>query len=64
MYYTNSQMIAAIEEHVHSAWQREALKLRYIDGLTHEQIAEALGYSTQYIKEIIKRHKTVLFANL
>ena len=32
MYYTNSQMIAAIEEHVHSAWQREALKLRYIDG--------------------------------
>lgn len=62
--YTNSKMIAAIDEHVHSAWQRQALKLRYIDGLTHEQIAEKLGYSTQYIKEIIKRHKPVLFANL
>lgn len=62
--YTNSQMIAAIDEHVHSAWQREALKLRYIDGLTHEQIAEKMGYSTQYIKEIVKRHKDVLFANL
>ena len=62
--YTNSQMISVIDEHVHSSWQREALKLRYIDGLTHEQIAERLGYSTQYIKEIVKRHKDVLFANL
>ena len=62
--YTNSQMTAVIDEHVHSSWQREALKLRYIDGLTHEQIAERLGYSTQYIKEIIKRHKPTLFANL
>ena len=64
MYYTNSQMIAAIEEHVHSAWQREALKLRYIDGLTHEQIAEKTGYSTQYIKEIVKKNKILLFALL
>ena len=62
--YTNSRMTAVIDEHVHSSWQREALKLRYIDGLTYEQIAEKLGYSTQYIKEITKRHKDVLFANL
>ena len=62
--YTNSQIRAVIDEHVHSSWQREALKLRYIDGLTHEQIAEKLGYSTQYIKEIVKKHKPTLFANL
>ena len=62
--YTNSQMTAVIDEHVHSSWQREALKLRYIDGLTHEQIAEKLGYSTQYIKEIIKKHKALLFTYL
>ena len=62
--YTNSQMIAAIDEHVHSAWQREALKLRFCDGLTHEQIAEKMGYSTQYIKEIVKRHKDILFSAL
>ena len=62
--YTNSQMIAVIDEHVHSAWQREALKLRFVDGMTHEQIAEKLGYSTVYIKEIVKRHKPVLFSNL
>lgn len=64
MYYTNSQMTEAINEHIHSAWQREACRLRFVDGLTHEQIAERLGYSTQYIKQIVKKNKTILFANL
>ena len=62
--YTNSQMTEAINEHIHSAWQREACRLRFVDGLTHEQIAERLGYSTQYIKEILKRNKIILFSNL
>lgn len=62
--YTNSQMITAIDEHIHSAWQREACYLRFVDGLTHEQIAERLGYSTQYIKQIIKKNRTILFAYL
>ena len=62
--YTNSQMTEVINEHIHSAWQREACKLRFVDGLTHEQIAERLGYSTQYIKEIIKRNKAILFSYL
>ena len=62
--YTNSQMQAAINEHIHYAWQREACRLRFVDGLTHEQIAERLGYSTQYIKEILKRNKIILFSNI
>ena len=62
--YTNSQMQAAINEHIHSAWQREACRLRFCDGLTHEQIAERMGYSTQYIKQIIKKNRTILFSNL
>lgn len=62
--YTNSQMQAAINEHIHSAWQREACRLRFCDGLTHEQIAERLGYSTQYIKETIKKNKALLFTYL
>lgn len=64
MRYTNSQISAAIDEHVHSSWQRDAMKLRFCDGLTYEQIAEKTGYSTQYIKEITKKHKDILFANL
>ena len=59
--YTNSQMSALIDEHVHVKWQREALKMKLCDGLTHEQIAEITGYSTQYIKEIIKKNKALLF---
>lgn len=62
--YTNSQIKAAIDEHVHVAWQREALKLRYCEGLTYEQIGERTGYSTQYIKEIMKKHKPLLFPYL
>ena len=62
--YKNSDMQTAINEYVHSSWQREACRLRFCDGLTYEQIGERLGYSTQYIKEITKRHKDVLFANL
>lgn len=64
MKYTNSQMKAAIAEHIHVSWQREAMLLRFCDGLTYEEIAEKTGYSTQYIKEITKKHKPVLFANL
>ena len=62
--YTNSQMKAAIDEHIHSSWQREALRLRFCDGLTYEQIAEKMGYSTQHIKATVKRHKETLFSNL
>ena len=64
MQYTNSKMQAAIDEHIHSAWQREACKLRFVDGLTHEQIAERLGYSTHYIKKIIKKNRIILFSYL
>jgi len=45
--YTNSRMIAVIDEHIHSSWQRQALKLRFCDGMTHEQIAEALNEQTR-----------------
>lgn len=61
MIYKNSEVSSAIDEYIHSAWQRQALKLRLCDGLTYEQIAEITGYSTQYIKEIVKRHKQTIF---
>ena len=43
MIYTNSQMRSLIDEHVHSAWQREACKLRFCDGFTHEQMLRSWG---------------------
>lgn len=62
--YKNSDMQAAIDELIHVSWQREALKLRFCDGMTYEQIAEKMGYSTQHIKATVKRHKNTLFSNL
>ena len=64
MIYKNSDISAAIDEYVHVSWQREVCRLRFCEGLTYEEIAERAGYSTQYIKEIIKKHKVILFANL
>ena len=46
--YLNSTREREIDEKVHSAIGRRALKLKFIDGLTLLQIAEELGmvYST------------------
>ncbi len=46
--YLNSDRIRDIDEKVHSAVGRRALKLKFIDGLTLLQIAEELDmvYST------------------
>ena len=41
--YKNSQIAAEIDENVHSLQGRQALKLKYIDGLTLLEISEALG---------------------
>lgn len=60
MKYTNSQIEHLIDECIHVSWQREACKMKLIDGLTYEQIAEIFNYSTQYTKEVISKHKKML----
>lgn len=51
--YTNSQMKMLIDEHIHNAKYREILKLRYLDGMTYDAIAEAQDMSFQQIRTII-----------
>lgn len=58
--YTNSQMCKIIDEHIHNAKYRNILKLRFIDGLTYEKIAEAVDMSTQQVKTIIYRSQNKL----
>lgn len=38
--YTNSQIAALIDEHIHNQMHRTILKLRFIDGMTYEKISE------------------------
>ena len=55
--YTNSDMRAYIDEHVHKARDRRILKLKYIDGLTHEEIAEVVQMSPRQIDTITRRFR-------
>lgn len=60
MIYSNSDMRQAIEEYCHVAKHRELLRLRYCDGLTYEEISEAVNYSPQHVKHVCRSYKETL----
>ena len=62
--YTNSQMIQLIDEHIHNSRNRAILRLRYIDGMTYEKIAEAMDLSTQQVKNIVYKSQEKLLRYL
>lgn len=71
MEYTNSQIRALIEEYVHSIRDRELLFLRFIDGLTYEQIANRYQQdhpdnyiSIDTVKRAIRKSESKLFPHL
>lgn len=51
--YTNSQIAALIDEHIHSQRDRAILKRRLIDGICYEPLAEEFDLSVPQIKRII-----------
>lgn len=51
---TNTEINALIAEHIHSARDREIMRLRYVDGYTYERIAEMVGMSPVQITRIVK----------
>ncbi len=62
--YTNSQMTALIDEHIHNVKYRTILKYRYIDGMTYEKIAETVDMSVQQIKTIVYKAQNKLIRYL
>lgn len=52
MEYTNSGITFVINEYVHSARDRSLLLMRYVDGMTYEQIAEKLDLSVRQVQNI------------
>jgi DNA-directed RNA polymerase specialized sigma subunit len=62
--YKNSDMLYIINEYVHSPKYREILRLRFCDGYTYEEIAEAVNFSPQHVRYICKSYKPMLISHL
>lgn len=62
---TRDQLEAVIDNtiilQIHAARNREILKRRLIDGLTHEELAEEFDLSVQQIRKVIYKYEQVLF---
>ena len=52
---TNSEISERISENIHSERDRHILRLRLIDGLTYEKIAETVELSPRYLRALIKK---------
>ena len=57
---TNTQIVERINEYVHSKRYRELLRMRLVDGLTYEQIAEAAEMSTAQVYRIVKKYADLI----
>jgi len=64
MEYTNSQILEAIGEYVHSDRDRSILARRLVDGIRIEKLAEEFELSPRQIKNIIYRNEEILFRKL
>lgn len=52
---SNSQLAELISEHIHSERDRKILRMKLIDGLTYEKIAEIVQMSPRYVMSLVKR---------
>ena len=64
MEYTNSQILEAIGEHIHSDRDRSILARRLIDGITIERLSDEFSLSPRQIKNILRKNEEILFRKL
>ena len=57
---TNSQIAKIIDEQIHSERDRRILKMKLIDGITYERIAEIVEMSPRYLRALVKRLRNSL----
>ena len=62
--YTNSAVIAAINEHIHSERDRAILKRRLVDGITFERLAEEFDRTPRQMQRIIDKLERQVFRYL
>ena len=58
---TTSEILMAIDEHVHNEKHRHLLKRRLIDGITFENLAEEFDLSVRQVKRIVYRESEKIF---
>lgn len=61
---SNSEISAVIDEYVRGERDRLIMKLRLIDCLTYEKIAEAVDMSVRQIKNIVYKHEMTVYRHL
>lgn len=64
MDYTNSQIIALIDEHIHKERDRAILKDRLVNGMCYEPLAEKYDLSVQRVRDIVYKAQSKLFKYL
>ena len=62
--YNRYELCKAIDTYVINPRYREVLRLKLCEGFTYEQVAEAVHYSTQHVKYIVKEYKGFLISHL
>ena len=60
MKYTNSEIERRISEQIHSDRDRRIMRMRLVDGLTAEKIAESVGMSVVQIYRIVKKCRKMI----
>lgn len=61
---TNTELQHLINEFIHSKRDRDIMRMKLIDGLTYERIAERVEMSPRQIKTIVKRCSAVIWQNV
>lgn len=62
--YTNSQIVALIDEHIHSERDRRILKRRLVDGICFEPLAEEFDMYVRQMKNIVYKAQERLFKHM
>lgn len=58
--YTNSEIIALINEYIHSERDRLILIERFVNGLTFSELSDKFYLSERQIKRIVKKADVIL----
>lgn len=64
MVYSNSEIIAVINEWIHSERDRAIMIDRFVNGYTYEKLAEIHDLSVRQVKRIIYKCSDAIFPHI